>query len=263
MSPELELVLIGAVIGFLGSIMSAIFVYWLEGRRLKRQWGREDKLRHEQWERERLLREKEIQLQERERIGNFLQNQRIEELGKTTIKPSRWYCFLPGTKVTLGDRSSDFIENISEGCLLLSYDTATKKFTVGECIEVIKGEANEYIKINKNIHVTPSHLFYVNNQWVQAKSIQIGDVMFSENDLDIYVSSLEYVNSNTFVYNLNLASNYTFFANGVLVHGLNEKEKAAREKYKGSGERPEQQMTLVKSLDELKQRLAGKEHESM
>jgi membrane protein DedA with SNARE-associated domain len=50
---------VGGIIAFAGGMVTGLLLYWLEGKRLKRKWQREDAVRHEQWLREDGLREAE------------------------------------------------------------------------------------------------------------------------------------------------------------------------------------------------------------
>jgi hypothetical protein len=56
MDPKVYAAIMGAVVGgaiaFVGSNLTGLFLYWLEGRRLERQWAREDVLRREDRDRD-------------------------------------------------------------------------------------------------------------------------------------------------------------------------------------------------------------------
>ena len=53
---DLGLVILGGVLAIAGSVITGLFLYWLDGRRLKRQWAREDRIRAAEDEQQHLQR---------------------------------------------------------------------------------------------------------------------------------------------------------------------------------------------------------------
>lgn len=129
-------------------------------------------------------------------------------------------CFLPGTKVSMADGSYKNIKKVRIGDLVKSYHNG--QFVVGEVVNVYKHTPNEmppyYLIINNRLRVTPNHLIYVNNQWMPAGLIKIGDILLGENGEAIIVYSIDEVWEKVPTYNLEIKEYHTFFADGVLVH---------------------------------------------
>ena len=74
--------IMGAVVGgsitALAGILTGLILYKLEGRRLERQWEREDRLRTEEQRREAVVREMEILLEQKKHARERLANLRAE-----------------------------------------------------------------------------------------------------------------------------------------------------------------------------------------
>lgn len=220
MDRDILLLLVGGAIALLSSILAGLVAYVLEERRLRRQWQRDDKLRHEQLRRDDL-----------KPVQGFLQERRTVQFDETLreLPTPRWGCFLPGTKVTLANKEQIPIERVTPGDHLLSYDHERQDFLIGTAQDIHYGLAAEYIVINGRIKVTPSHLFFANKKWVRAQGLKIGDELLSENATFIPVTTIERISNKSPIYNLYISDNHTFFAEGVLVHNQGAKQARAEE----------------------------------
>jgi len=90
------------------------------------------------------------------------------------------HCFLEGTQVQMADGLKKKIENMRIGDNVLSFDEKTKTLQedrVKKIYHVPPFQMNSdfYLLINNDLKVTPNHLLYVNNKWIQAKDMKIGD----------------------------------------------------------------------------------------
>ncbi|EKD99981.1 MAG: hypothetical protein ACD_22C00118G0004 [uncultured bacterium] len=84
-----------------------------------------------------------------------------------------------------------------------------------------KAEADGFIIINGSLKITPNHILRVNGNWVEAGSIQSGDKLTDFQGNEVLVDSIEWQRGKYSVYNLEVETYHTFFADGVWVH--NEK----------------------------------------
>jgi cell division protein FtsB len=57
MNTDIQLLIVGGLIAFVSSVLTAILVYFLQGRRLKKQWEHKDKIGAQEWEYDLLVRE--------------------------------------------------------------------------------------------------------------------------------------------------------------------------------------------------------------
>lgn len=139
-------------------------------------------------------------------------------------------CFLPGTRVTLSDGKQIRIENLKVGDKVLSYDTGKKEFCDGIVSDIFVGESNEYLILNDKLRVTGSHPIYSNNQWIQAKSLTEGDLLYTEDRISFPIRSIKTQQIRTAIYNLHLDTiTHTFFAESILVHNMALKAAMALE----------------------------------
>ncbi|RLF92553.1 hypothetical protein DRN50_08725, partial [Thermococci archaeon] len=111
-------------------------------------------------------------------------------------------CFLAGTQVELANGTIKPIEEIKTGDIVKSYDTtAGGQWKTGVVTQLFHHTAEEmtdyYLVINNDLKVTPNHPVYVNNQWIPAGQLQIGD-MFGGST----ITSIEKVYKKVPVYNI-------------------------------------------------------------
>ena len=89
-------------------------------------------------------------------------------------------CFLSGTKIMMEDGTLKNIEDIKINDKLVAYDPETGTFQTDTVIETYHDKpyqmpSDYYLTINKNIKITPGHLLYINNKWIKAEDLKIGD----------------------------------------------------------------------------------------
>lgn len=126
-------------------------------------------------------------------------------------------CFISGTPV-LSVNEHKLIETLKVGDFVRSYDTEAKEFVDVSIAQIFSREVDSYLLIN-GVGVTVEHPFFANGEWVKAGELQIGDVLLSENETPVIVTSIEYINKNATVYNIHTATEpHNYFAGGVLVH---------------------------------------------
>lgn len=140
-------------------------------------------------------------------------------------------CFAAGTMVTMADGTTKPIEDVQSGEQILTLSSSP---TGGVIKAKVTGthttSARGLLVINGKLHVTPNHILYVNGSWHRAGDIQLGDTLRALNENDEVVKSIEYLDKTVSVYNLTVANEHTYMADGVWVH--NQKGDNARSVFK-------------------------------
>lgn len=135
----------------------------------------------------------------------------------------RYSCFLAGTLVLMADGSYKKIEDIKNGDMVMSYDTQKKQLVPKAVIARTERISQDgYYVMNKDLKVTPNHLFYGNGEWTRTRDLKVGDSLLNPNGEPVAITSLERVETPVPVYNLITEGPQDYFVrmNGedVLVH---------------------------------------------
>ena len=136
-------------------------------------------------------------------------------------------CFLAGTKITMADGSYRSIEDIKAGDVVRSYDEASGSFVDARVKKLLSYDRDHmsdyYLIINNRLRVTPNHRLFVNNKWIEAGKLKVGDVLFdvasrkiSLASQKILLFSIEKRFSKEPSFDLLLESGFTYFADGFL-----------------------------------------------
>jgi len=93
------------------------------------------------------------------------------------------HCFLEETQILMYDGSYKNIEEIKIDDKVLAFDEKTKSFKKDRVVQIYHDTADmmvsdSYILINNNLRVTPDHNLYINNKWINAGDINLGDSFF-------------------------------------------------------------------------------------
>jgi PKD repeat protein len=132
-------------------------------------------------------------------------------------------CFLAGTKITMADNTYKNIEDVQVGELIKSFDEEKQIVTIGTVLNVFHHTSpeqmtNSYLIINNLLKVTDNHPIFVNNNWIDADEIKIGDKLRDINDMEITVKSIEKIRETVPTYNLEVEKYHTYYAENILVH---------------------------------------------
>ncbi|MBL4828265.1 MAG: hypothetical protein JKY66_11245 [Spongiibacteraceae bacterium] len=126
------------------------------------------------------------------------------------------------------------IQNVQIGDRVQTLNESTGELEYHKVIHVISGEKlKETLTITLStdevIEATPGHLIYVDEQWIAAEDINIGQSLYSLGK-KVSVKSVAISSIKVKVYNLTVEGNHNYFVgqDGVLVHNISPCEKAAK-----------------------------------
>ncbi len=129
-------------------------------------------------------------------------------------------CFLGGTQILMADGSQKNIEDIQIGDIVKSYDERTDIISTDKIVNVFHDKPDQmvddhYLLINNDLGVTPDHSLYINNEWIQARDLKIGDTF-----LQGKVTLIEKIFERVPTYNLETAKYHTYlvkFGNNIVI----------------------------------------------
>jgi hypothetical protein len=151
-------------------------------------------------------------------------------------------CLLYGTLITLADGTTKLIEDLELGDLVKTVsidgldsevEDAWKTFTSSSFSSmpasstvtgIQKAQFSYYFLINNLLKITFEHPVLVQRagsfQFLRAKDLLVGDKFYRTDETWVDIDSIERIDENVNVVNINVESQDTYFADGVLVHNL-------------------------------------------
>ena len=141
-------------------------------------------------------------------------------------------CFPGETEIIMSDGSLKRMDAISAGDKILGFDENSKKHTIAEVKKVhthLCGEVDRMVvlkiqtsnQLEKVLHTTDNHPFYVNGAWTRAGKIEAGDKVLMWNGSGFESATVQQVDFSNKVpdvlYNLTTSAN-TYLPLGVVVH---------------------------------------------
>lgn len=125
-------------------------------------------------------------------------------------------CFSGDTKIKtlFGDKK---IKNIKIGDFVLSYDFLSKQNTYSEVSETFIHDSDSHLLINNNLEVTSNHPMYINNKWMEIGNAHPLDKLKTDRG-EVFIFSIQNINNNMKVYNLEVENTHNYYANDYLVH---------------------------------------------
>ena len=128
-------------------------------------------------------------------------------------------CFARETKILMRDGSSKDIEHIKVGDQILTRSDSQNEELV---IATVQGVSQHLVKghliVNDSLRVTPEHQLYVNDEWIYAGNIKLGDKLLDADNRIIKVESIDIKEELVTVYNIIVNKYHTYFADGLYVH---------------------------------------------
>ncbi len=128
-------------------------------------------------------------------------------------------CFLENTKISMSDGSVKDIEDIKVGDSVLTRKSETNPELISsKVLSVHTAQEDGYLIINENLKVTPNHIVYLNNIWQEVGNAQVGDTFVNSLGESVSVTSIEWMLGKQTVYNFEVETYNTYFANNLWVH---------------------------------------------
>lgn len=127
-------------------------------------------------------------------------------------------CFLAGTPIEMADGSTRPIEDVRVGDQVRSYDEKTGRFRAAPVRHVMIGSSAMHLVVNGSIRVTEAHPLRVNDGWVIAGRLALGDRLLRSDGAVELVTSIERVEGEAVVYNFEVAETHTYCAGGLVAH---------------------------------------------
>jgi len=151
------------------------------------------------------------------------------------------FCVSEGTNITLKDKTIKPIEEITIGEELLVFDLKTLektqkynllvklktdkfhgKFENSIVKNIWTNSTNKYYLINNKLKITADHILLSsrNNQyyWTKVENLLLNDLLFTEMNIFECIKSIDIVNEEIDVYNLEVNTYYNYFADSYLIH---------------------------------------------
>ena len=133
----------------------------------------------------------------------------IEDCSAST--PGTGKCFLSGTQIQMADDTLKNIEDIQIGDLIKSFDVLTNTVQNDKVVKIYHDTPDQmaydyYLLINNDLRVTPDHQIHVNNQWIKAEDLKIGDNLFKGT-----VNSMEKIFEKAPSYNFETEKYHNYF----------------------------------------------------
>lgn len=128
-------------------------------------------------------------------------------------------CFLADTKILLSNGSEKLIQDIQVGDEVLTKENENDNLlTSGKVVSIHSTEVDGYLIINGTLKVTPNHIVRLNNQWQEIGNAAVGDSLLSTDGQDVSITSIEWLLGKNTVYNFEVETYHTYFADGFWVH---------------------------------------------
>jgi len=140
---------------------------------------------------------------------------------------AQWYgsCFLEDTLVYTPNGYRK-IQDLKIGDKVYSYNEKLHVVEIDEVSQVMVNRSMDYLKVTLEdgtvIRVTETHPFYdkKSNSWKPISEFEIGDTVTNSENRDIKIKSIERVEKEETVYNLEVMNNHNYFVteSNILVH---------------------------------------------
>jgi len=154
-------------------------------------------------------------------------------------------CLLKGTLIELEDDNKIEIEKLKVGEKLLSYsingientqnfdilknlktETFDGDFSYQLIKNIFKNTFEQYYNINNKLFITEDHYIFckrisgetIEYFWTMVENLKVNDYLFKSDNTFEKIVSIDIVKEEKTVYNIEVNSIYTFFANDYLVH---------------------------------------------
>ncbi len=141
--------------------------------------------------------------------------------------PGGWNppCFTAKTEILMADGTSKSIAEVQTGEYILTRESEiSSKLVKAKVLEVYEHETNAYLLVNGYLEVTPDHRMFVNGDWKAVQELETGDKLLDKDNNEVIVESIMAIEErpDIKVYNLEIETYKTYFADGFYVHNIKE-----------------------------------------
>lgn len=131
-------------------------------------------------------------------------------------------CFSPNALVRLANGSEKTIQKIVVGDQVLGVNAWGRRVSNYVTRVFVHDGSHETLLINGSLQATPNHPIAVKyfvfwKKWVEAGSLKVGDLLIGVKG-NVRVNSIAPSGTLATVYNLEVETSHTYFANNLLVH---------------------------------------------
>ena len=156
-----------------------------------------------------------------EKHGGEAVKKAVPDLISKVPKIAKSICFLGGTKISMADGSYKNIEDIKINDEVRSFDTRKNEVVNSQVYKLFEHpDTCGHMIINNNLKLTDNHPMWVPalSQWVDAGDLTIGTKLLHTDGSEILVETIEESDDVTTVYNFEVETYHTYFAENHLVH---------------------------------------------
>lgn len=236
MDREIYLLLVGALIGVVSSLLTSIIQHILSVRIEKIRYDHEKKDKEKESLRnsitqgvatysDEIARFKRAELRDKLLRGEEVL---VTADGKLTdrepaiiVPPGKLACFLDSTEIIV-ENGKKRIDEIEIGEKVATLDLSEKKMVIAEVIGKMVNKSDGYITVNGVLSLTPTETIYIKVgeviTYINAQDIRLGHIIFHEKGEE-KVTSLVYSPATVLVHNISLENKFPFYAGGYLVGG--------------------------------------------
>jgi len=138
--------------------------------------------------------------------------------------------FAAGTKITLANNSLKNIEDLDGDDVIKAYDIGTCNYVNASVLSVFnhpsENQPDSYVKINNNLCLGRNQTVYVNQSFIIAQNVTVGNILKDVNLSNVTVSLTQNKYEKSEMYHIELKidvndtipNNLTFFANDIQVY---------------------------------------------
>lgn len=220
MTEKIVLIVVGALIGLISSIVTTLINSHLQTQRQKREWERQDRVEAER------LRKIELdsvrELVTTDQLSSLTGEQRIMALRK----PTMFACFAAGTKISMDNESVQHVESIAAGDTILGYEDRSRTFRKCTVNDVDVQTVTRTVVINKRLRVSESQLLYTTEGELRAIDLRVGVHLVRADRKAEEVVSIKLNNSPEQVYSLSLTGTGALVAEDICVADYPSKQKS-------------------------------------
>ena len=125
-------------------------------------------------------------------------------------------CFLEGTLVRtpVGERKIEDIRAGDDVMTLTESGEDVRARVSKTSVHFVAG----YVVVNDSLGLTINHRLLVNGEWKEAGALEVGDELLGQDGARVPIRSVKRIREWRTVYNIEVDTYHTFFANGVFVH---------------------------------------------